>query len=380
MYNNIILKWKRGNKVKVALITSSFGFGPVSKLQYIAEELKKKAPSCVLDFYGSSIALEYIEKSKMINKTVEIDVDRNAEAAVEHLKEYDLVIDVMNMDILSYWKKEFPPIFLIDSLSWMWEKPPIAIGNAYKYYIQDYLLDDSKVNLYKKLVEVKTIPPITNKIVKNLDKKNQLLVNFSGMYNPFTNSEFHLEYSSIITNIVMELFEDKFDDIVITTNEKLAAILNERFDKKYKNLTIKFLEHDKFIDTLLESKIIFTNSGITTTIEALHANASVAFILPQNYSQALMSQMYYEKYGFKNSMPLNRFDESYYISDSIDEETGVNLVEGYVESILLEKQDLMRKYFLEFVEGGTEDFSEIMKINKSEFGQDAIVQDILNMF
>src|SRR5215510_16431322 len=145
-----------------AFVTTSFGFGPVSKAVSIALELKRQAPQMERHFFGAGISLEYARKSEAFDVLIYIDVDDGEDLAglLPTLRSYDAVFSVLNLSILPLWQKTYPPLHFVDSLAWMWPSAPEGIENVATYFVQDYLLSSERLRDWSSVCSLVLIPPI----------------------------------------------------------------------------------------------------------------------------------------------------------------------------------------------------------------------------
>ena len=317
-------------KCVYAFVSSSFGFGPVSKAATIAGEIKRRSPSSETHFFGSGIALQFAQQAKVFDQLIEADVDekKTLEKMLPELRRYEIVFSVLNLPLLPLWRTNFGRLFFVDSLAWMWEKPPAGIENADIYFVQDYLVSPERIEKWKQLGNLILIPPIgvqaqklhsksafdsQDKAKRSSSKtisekrRNRLLVNFSGCSNPFVDAVVYEKYVATLLPIILEEAENEFEEIQVCVNRDLAEILNERY--VHEHLKIGQLPHDEFLKKLADSRFLLTAPGITTTLEAAASSTPFGFLLPQNDSQAMMSEMYRRQFDENLTMAFSRFDE-----------------------------------------------------------------------
>jgi hypothetical protein len=320
-----------------AFLSTSFGFGPVSKAVTIAQELKRRVPFSELHYFGSGIAYEYVCKSAVFDQSIVVNVDnRNAvEYLIPHLRSYDFVISVLNFEILPLWSRvDFPPLYLVDSLAWMWPALPNGIDSVTAYFIQSYLMSNDRVQAWRTkipLVLVGPIQPDLDIYVSTTDKR-ELLVNFSGCANPFAPPELFVSYVEVLTQAVLE-HSREFDWLTFCCNEHLSGCIRHIVgDSKY--ITVGHLTHCQFLEKLVNASAVLTAPGITTTLEADSLCKPSRFLLPQNYSQALMSERYRCLLGDRSGMALTRFGQEFLADLNLPEEHGVSQVIVSLEKIL----------------------------------------------
>jgi hypothetical protein len=358
--------------MKVAFITTNFGFGPVSKTNYIMKALREKSPQSIIDFFGSGVARDFVLNNSPINNVYTWESEDGIAALDEVIKNYDFVVDVMEMDILPNWKKEYPPLILVDSLNWMWDEIPKGIENASKYFIQDFLLDHK--NIDESVVDTHIVNPITVIDHSVYKEEDWMLVNYSGMCNPFTSPDFFSLYTRTLTKIIIENFSNKFEKIVFTTNLQLIDELQTEFSQ-YSNIYFEYLSHDEFIKLMKKSRIVLTTPGITATLEGKMLGKRMGYLLPSNYSQVLLSEKYYDMNPSCKAMKFTAFDPSFAIPEELPESIAVPMVNEVVQKILREYNSQIEEMVKDIVNTAVPYENQHIET----LGQDQIVNAMLQM-
>ncbi|MGD6892511.1 hypothetical protein [Bacillus mobilis] len=358
--------------MKVAFITTNFGFGPVSKTDYIIKALRKSVPNAMIDFYGTGVSKEYICANSPVDHIYVCEYGHNIHALLERIIDYDFVVNVMEMDVLKYWKKEYPPLLLVDSLNWLWDQLPEGIENVSQYFIQDFLLHSK--NIREDIVSTQIINPITIIDATPCKEENILLVNYSGMCNPFTNEEFFHLYAKTCTKSILELLYEQFDKIVFTTNVGLAQELRELF-KDYLKAEFDFLKHDEFINVMKKSRYVLSTPGITATLEGKILGKNISYLLPSNYSQVLLNQKYTELDPTCKVIKLEDFNPDFHIPEDLPESIAVPMVNEYIKQILLNYQELLQERLSDILYC----VSSSKKHEMAVTGQEQIIEKMIQM-
>jgi len=331
-------------KPSCAFLTTGFGFGPVSKAVTIAEEIRRSAPEVSLHYFGARIDYDYAIKSAVFDRIFRIDVDDNdtLQELVPLLQQYDGVIDVLNLDLLTQWAPDNVPLYFVDSLSWMWPTTLLGISNARVYFVQNYLMQADRLARTKSSTTIKAIPPIIKSPgaseSKPARKLGSLLVNFSGSFNPFIEEEIYERYVDVLSEAVLDSVGDKFNDIIFACNARLAERLHDRLGK-CELIRTGHYGHDDFLQLMATSELVLSTPGITTTLEALSSGSPLRYLLPQNYSQALISEKYSTMLGERMTMAFSRFGSQFVVQNDLPEQEGVQLVSSYLRTILTDHRD-----------------------------------------
>lgn len=366
--------------MKIAFITTNFGFGPVAKTNYLIQEFLNADAKFELTFIGYGIALEYIKKNGIVTDIIELDYFMNIEKFKNEILNYDRVINVMEMDILKYWNDSLPPIEVVDSLAWMWPTLPLGIELAETYYVQDNHLE-IEANQFL-CVNQKKIEPITIKYNPSIDEKNNLLVNFSGMHNTFLSEDLAKNYCSFNIQNILNVFSDRFDEITFTTNENLVDRLRQKnnfidgFDCQVK---IECLPHDKFIEKLSEAALFLSTPGLTANLEARILHKRVGYLLPTNYSQYLLSNKYSDRLNTVGIMQFSNFNFDFLLADDCEEGVAVSYINEVLKKILDHFHDEYGKLFNNFLSVDWEN-TQRNSISIKKYGQEQIVEDITNKY
>ena len=360
---------------KIGITTTDFGFGPVSKSLYIIEELKKKNPNMGIVFYGEGYSKEYIESS-------DIEVEIKSKSEMETDSEVWGIINVMDTDTLAGWKNPDKKMYFVDSLAWMWDKPVEGIEKISKYFVQDYLIKDGLIDELSQYTEVEVVAPITKKIEFVDDKSKRLVVNYSGVHNPFTPKDFFVNYCSKITEIILKYADGCFDEIVFSMNSEVARDMEKIFDAKKYNSVIRFgfLSHEEFIKLICSADRVITNPGITTTLELVRNNCAFAYLFGSNYSQCLITHKYQHQYGMSNVFSFEDLGFDTTSIMGIPEEEGVKAVSKFLEQSLKKLSVDFENYIKEIINIPREELMQNNKnipVNMKDFGQKVIVDSII---
>ena len=342
-------------KSTCAFVASSFGFGPVSKAVTIAKEIKSRFPKIEISFFGNGIARQFAEQSKVFDFLIEADVDESDKLIkfVPQLQKFEFVFSVINLPLLQLWQKSFGKLFFVDSLAWMWKQPPAGIENAEIYFMQDYLVSPERIQKWKKTCQINLVPPIgilpSDESSKTLIKSrtNRLLVNFSGCSNHFVHPQIYDTYTKTLLKLILEEAADNFELIEVCVNQQMAKKLKKIFTGEF--LSISQLPHKTFLDKLADSRFLLTAPGITTTLESIAVNTPLGFLLPQNDSQAIMSELYRRQINESLTMAFSRFGKNLAFPLSLDNFRNLKQpVELAIErmSVILENHKDELKYFL----------------------------------
>lgn len=321
----------------IAFLSTAFGFGPASKAATIAAEFRRTVPGVELDFFGSGIDFDFAVKAGVFDHVLRYDVDEelSLEELAKYLQAYDQVVSVLNFKILRWWHPTYPPLHIVDSLTWMWPTMPANLERSAHYFVQNYLLPRDRVKEWGKSVRVVTTGPICDgdallAVCRN-DKK--LLINFSGCSNPILNDKVYHNYVSLLSSIILDVCGKYFNRVVICTREDLHPVIRECVGARA-GVSVVHLPRDRFLSEMCDCGALLTSPGITTTLEALRFGTPIGFLLPQNYSQYLLSEHNARTFGQQRCMAMSRFGAQYHVPEGLPAVDGVAAVAKNLEDIL----------------------------------------------
>lgn len=371
---------------RYAFLSTSFGFGPVSKAVTIAHELRERVPHAALHFFGSRIDYDFASKSRVFDRIFKIDVDdrESLEQLVPQFSTYAGVFSALNLDILPLWKPSLPPLYLVDSLAWMWAQPPAGIDRVAGYFIQDYLVPPDRLEEYRQRAPVHLVPPIQatgfRKSGVQRPRGPQLLVNFSGCATPFKNDDLLETYARVLMEAILEEGRERFESIVFCSNEALARRLAPALDGVHM-ARVGHFPHDEFLQLLAQSERVLTSPGITTTVEALALGVPLCFLPPQNYSQALLGERNRKLLGDPPTMALSRFGPDFHVEPNMEEAAGVALVASHLRRVLQTHRPEIHEMVRGLLDTPREHVLEKLRTNISQpwqdSGQKVIVDHVL---
>lgn len=371
-----------------AFVSTSFGFGPASKAVALARELKRRDPAVRADFMGVGVDHDFARKSEVFDRVVKVDVDDPdvLKMLVPHLMQYDATFSVINHALVPLWAPAARPLYLVDSLAWLWREPPAGLENVRTYYMQDYLVPRARIEAWADRCDVRLVGPIESASAYQAQRRcpraraNRLLVSFSGCANPVIPRDFYVDYVDCLARLVVEEGRGRFEEIVFCCNADLARHIGACFPGD-PSIRCGHYAHEEFISLLASSEFILSSPGITTTLEALALGTPQRFLLPQNYSQALISERYLEVLGQRACMALSRFGADLAVAPDVAEDVGVEMVARALCAILRDRRREVREMLRDMLSSPGQSYEEALRRQSSArwtvSGQEAIINEVL---
>lgn len=335
--------------MKILAVTTNFGLGPSSKMVTILNEIAKRRDA-LIDFMGDGNCLDYVKtNAKAVKTFIERDtenIDKTTWNCISN--EYDLVINVMNCHIQEIIDEKTIEVF-IDSLSWMWDCPISGIEKANYYFVQNIFIDDLKI---KNLKNVEVINPILEIEKSNMEKEktNDILVNVSGVFTPYEGDDFGKEYLKFYLQVFERINLKNFDRVFFACNEEQISEFREFENGKF---VLKHFSHADFLAKARTSKKVFTTPGLTFYLEAKSVNIAPFYLLPSNYSQALLLEKYVNL-GEKG-ISLAMLENEYVISKEIEECLAVQIVRNILRKAWVYHHFQIVQGIIEYLEASVAD-------------------------
>lgn len=329
---------------RIAFVATSFGFGPVSKAVAVANALRRTLPGVQCDLFGSGLDYSFAIDTDAFHRTIRLDVDDASVLGklLPHLADYDAVVSVLNLALVETWPYGEVPLYLVDSLAWMWPDLPSGAERVRRYFVQRYLVPDERIVAWERRAPLAGVGPIVEVGGEGDDvrRERMLLVNLSGCANPFAPPAFFDRYARAIATSVLRHAGLRFERIVFAAgthlHESIRSCAIGRDD-----VTVAQLPHDAFVRALRSAELFLTSPGITATLEAEALGVPTRFLLPQNYSQALMNERYALERGEREAIALSRFGADFAVEGGLPENVAVALVTDRLRRVLDERAGLL---------------------------------------
>lgn len=322
--------------INILAVSDNFGFGAVSKLRTIIKKLQDRKYNVSITFIGNGRAKDYLLKSfgnsiSYIEKNTEII---SGEKLSEIVDNYDIVLNVMGFHVLeiSSNKIRSKEVF-VDSLSWMWPAQIENVENCLVYFVQKAFPDFTNHLEAENTIEVS--PIIDIKKIKELEvtRKKEILIDVAGIFIPYETDVFGMNYLNTYLDIFLKLKLLQKYSIVVACNKEQKKAYESSSYSEY--VDFKVLNHDEFLMEAKSAYKVFCTPGLTFYFESRKLGIKVHYLLPSNYSQALLLEQY-KKYD--PSVPtLSAFGDEYTVPEKLEESRGVKVTREKV-NLLFDKQ------------------------------------------
>lgn len=330
--------------MNILVTAPNFGFGPVSKLVSIVKAFLANTNYDITLFLSGN-SLDYAKRNieseniTFLNNSLQ---SITPEIMFKLSEKYDVLLNVMDLDVqksVSDLKLDFftTKIF-VDSLNWLWDVPIEGIEKNDAYFVQSYEHRDG--NLPSNAIKIENIVDIVS-LVRNTNYKDKILVNVAGLILPDNTSK-------IETNFVKKYVQFWIDTmhVLIQNNQQtfevVFAINKDQMELNFElpdddTVSLNIFSHEQFIEAASSYFKVFSTPGLTFRNECNMLGLSVFYLLPTNYSQALLVEDYLNEGD--EGFALSLFGNGYTVSSGLEEMEGIRQVRSSVLNII--QQDLV---------------------------------------
>lgn len=261
---------------KIVFTAQAFGFGPVSKMLAVAENVRDVRKI----FFGSGVALD-LAKLHHFDEIYELTYSDSSKI-LGLLNEARLFINLMNFPLSHLAKLARCPYFLIDSLLWFWPRLPEGVREADVYFAQNFFKSvENKINEYG-LTNARLIGPIISESFCRKEKVAQAVINFGGIENPHVEIGKNSNYPFIMLDVLLPLLKENFSQILVTGRKRIMELCREKYGQNG-NIRFEMLGQKAMVEELYRSEALFTAPGIQTFYDAAD-KLPIFCLLPQNNS------------------------------------------------------------------------------------------------
>ncbi len=268
--------------MRIALCAAPFGYGPVAKALFVAQELVRRGIETW--FVGYGIAAELARRTSLFTRHLEcVPGD---EAAVSAFRDCAAVVVVMEPEWAAMAKQSGRPFFVVDSLFWMWDEVPREFLDAELYFVQDF------VGVRERAESLPFRPSVVGPIVGVRDDtardRGGIVLNFGGFENPFRSAADNAHYLDFVGSALLSpsFLSAAGRPVVCIGGEGCIRYLAERFDAP--GVEMRSVSHEEADALTDRAGKIYTAPGLTTIMRAFSAGVPAFFLPPQNYSQWLI--------------------------------------------------------------------------------------------
>ena len=320
---------------RIALSAESFGFGPVSKVCAVANELKRIGFTNIVA-YAEDIAAEFFKLQGIEVRSLDCLYDGR-----------DVAIVGLSPVIARRYKQCDIPVFYIDSLAFMWNstywETEIPNGTVTEYWCQNVFNSVPKVRAAAPWLPLVSVDPITRKFPSRIKQPadDSVIVNLGGFSNPF-DSESSIVYARLIAPLIETL-----------AKQVRLRVLASQTTRGMMNFPTDVLKHESALTLFQSADAVFTSPGLTTLLELAQLDIDPIILPPQNLSQ--LNILRHLSDMTPNHGLLERIIALYPIQQFAHESEGVAFVReinaslvktGAISSIYADVLDHPRDYFL----------------------------------
>lgn len=194
---------------RIGLLSTEFGYGPASKIVAIASALVDEMPSVDLTYYGSGSDLSFVGSNAPFIDLIATDPASEFTAFRRSAERLDAVVNCMNFAVMKRWEDALPPMYLVDSLAWMWPAIPACVSLAARYFVQRYLVGTERFALLsRQCPNAEFVGPVilrgTGGTLGQQPRTAPPILNLSGCVNPFLSQALYMRYAVALAQAFAE--------------------------------------------------------------------------------------------------------------------------------------------------------------------------------
>lgn len=271
--------------VQIAILATSFGFGPASKAYSIGRVLTQ-AYGIDVHYYGTGSALDFFHAQESV-RALQISAE-TLERDPSFLRPYTSIVNVLAPEFIG--SREIAEVtYYVDSLGFMWQEADVPedslVRHVRAYFAQD--LFGSVDNLGKLGVpRVTSVSGIVSAPLLATEEgqpgKIRGLVNLGGLSNP-AGTESADAYLPLVDRLLGTL-QDGTHELSVAMNCVASdfPLSVGRPPRCHSGLD--------FQEALTRCDIVFSSPGLTTLIETSQAGKAYVPLPPQNWSQVVICE------------------------------------------------------------------------------------------
>lgn len=309
----------------IVFLADAFGYGPITTLCLIAEQIKKNVNNKLV-FVGPKMCVEYATKLQIFDEFIDGEyTEENIEKNISIFKNAYKIIAVETTDILIYLinKYQLHNLYLVDNLFWMWDTLEPELKKLKKYYISNVInCKKNKERIAQDFDNIVEVGGLRQYDKFRCVKSNNLLISLGGVESYMINDSIVFDYYlNSIKIILNNKMIKKFDKIIIAGGTDIINYLKKNISKK--NVQLSTFDNKEYLDVLYNSSYVIASPGLGNFNEIVSTDIKCLFLLPINYSQYLQKKFFLSlNIGFFSQNNINETK----IEEYLCEEEGVKKV------------------------------------------------------
>jgi hypothetical protein len=293
---------------RILCTSQPFGFGPTSTLLSIAAALKSSA---TVEFCGTGTAFTFAQQ----NSSIFAKVTETAAFAAEDLRDFDLVISVMDPVAVFEARRANVPVLLIDAIPWFWDwrarlceadhvqgrtaqqllssvcsEDILALAETkphdlmiYAYEWADAVATQGQADLRLLSSAARTHTSTVGAILNPAKQRTgtgtgPAVVSLSGTLSPINGHESARRYVDVVSHLIEASMDSSA--LLFTGHPYSVSMLKDR------GYRAEFLDSATMSAHISRAPFLLAPAGMTTTLEAVRSGTPIGFLPEWNGSQA----------------------------------------------------------------------------------------------
>ncbi|MGR8918796.1 MAG: hypothetical protein ACU85V_04185 [Gammaproteobacteria bacterium] len=339
-----------------------YGYGPVSKLLYLAEVLRRENVPMV--FMGTDISLELAQRSRGLFKQV-LSAPASSAIARRYIRDSIGVLSVMDREYSAAAGELQHPLYIVDSLYWMRPANPPAFRGARIHWAQDFAGVREQMSVGDDTVRL--TGPILSPSLPEWQGGEGLVINLGGASSTFASARENAAYWRFVMDGISQsaLAEKYAGRIRVIGGEHCLELIKKRFGGA--GFTFASVRHGAAVGVFARADVVLTSPGLTAALECFKIGAPALFLPPQNYSQWCNLRIFRHRGLADLAFHWEDMDRRYYLQDRLQEAERDPIIRRAIDE--LSANDGARRRFSASVSGMAScDLQEVRRRQAAFFG------------
>jgi hypothetical protein len=204
------------------------------------------------------------------------------------LGESRLVVSVQNDRVAGRAARHKVPCVYVDSLLWMWERPPVPMTVSH-CFVERFPGVDRQVQRWRRFLPQTSVigPTIAAWDHARPNRRSGVLVNFGGLSAWHVPHETLVAYAVAMTECVVTAFETWPGAITVAVGRHVLDDIGD-LPPRLARADIRFqsLDHNQYLRALQQSRLLVSSAGMHAMYEAFASGVPCILLPSQNLSGA----------------------------------------------------------------------------------------------
>jgi hypothetical protein len=270
---------------RILLVDDQWGYGPVSMVMSIAEQLAERA---VRVYAGQGPPYEFARRGPVDRLVRTSTISANPVRRLRQvMMSCDIVVSVMNTCVARLAAQLGRPCVYVDSLLWMWEAPPdVPVGVPYCQ--ESFPGSRERLAQWRdRFHEPEIVGPLVSRPSRGpSDDPDVTLISFGGLSNSVQDQRTLAAYANGMSQCALAAIGRRADRVVIAVGRHMIELMDLGALRVLRpDVEVVDLGHDAYLEELRRSRVLISSAGMHATYEAYVTKVPCVHLPAQNLSQ-----------------------------------------------------------------------------------------------